>query len=232
MCSFLVSKYKISLSPIYTCFVVFIDESRFLFEKLYKHSSNDPDVNKNRFAELISIVFQPEISILFLPALIAIKTGQLYITELVICAILLCVTQVLVIKYFMKSEERYNRRILYVAAILSFSICSVLMVLIDHNGYYLFISVSFLIISILLAVINVKTKVSIHCSVISLVAMTIALFFWPVGIVFLFLIPLVSWSRLYLKEHTLDQVLLGCFVGIMVSTLVYMLMDTYMNQFF
>ncbi len=180
-------------------------------------------MNRDKIAKLISVILQPEIAILILLILTLIKTGELYIIEFSLCVFLLCIIQLISKRNFMKGSEQEDRKIPYIITILSCIICSTSMLLIDNSGYYLFISVSFLAGSIILALINIKIKVSVHSGVISLVAMTMALFFWPVGILFLSLIPIISWSRLYLGKHTKDQVLLGCFVGIIVTIVLYLM---------
>ncbi|HML05755.1 MAG TPA: phosphatase PAP2 family protein, partial [Methanobacterium sp.] len=43
--------------------------------------------------------------------------------------------------------------------------------------------------------------------------------FGPLGLVFSLIIPLVMWSRLYLKKHTVSQVIMGAVLGLVFTSL-------------
>lgn len=71
-------------------------------------------------------------------------------------------------------------------------------------------------------VITLKWKISGHCTAVTgLVVLTLALFgenLLPLTL----LIPLVAWSRVRLKRHTLSQTIAGAFMGgVIVSSLLY-----------
>ncbi|HJQ30021.1 MAG TPA: hypothetical protein VJ827_11820 [Rubrobacter sp.] len=63
------------------------------------------------------------------------------------------------------------------------------------------------------ALITLLWKASAHCTVAGHAAAAGLLLLGPLGIVFVFALPLVIWSRVALKAHTLPQVLAGAAVG-------------------
>jgi membrane-associated phospholipid phosphatase len=56
-------------------------------------------------------------------------------------------------------------------------------------------------------------KASAHCTVAGHAAAAGLLLLDPLGLVFLLVLPLVLWSRVILKAHTLSQALAGAVVG-------------------
>ncbi len=67
--------------------------------------------------------------------------------------------------------------------------------------------------SVAIAGITLLWKASAHCTVAGHVAAAGLLLLGPLGFVFLLVLPLVLWSRVTLKAHTLSQTLAGAVVG-------------------
>lgn len=66
--------------------------------------------------------------------------------------------------------------------------------------------------------ISLFWKISIHSvGIAGPVAFLIYVFGYP-GLIFLLLIPIIMWSRLYLKRHTLSQVIAGAGLGFILTT--------------
>jgi len=63
------------------------------------------------------------------------------------------------------------------------------------------------------ALITLVWKASAHCTVAGHAAAAGLLLLGPLGLVFLLALPLVVWSRIVLKAHTLQQALAGAAVG-------------------
>jgi membrane-associated phospholipid phosphatase len=72
--------------------------------------------------------------------------------------------------------------------------------------------------TLLVLLISPFWKISIHSvGVAGPVATLIYVFGYP-GLIFIIFIPLVMWSRLYLKRHTLLQVIAGALLGFILTT--------------
>jgi len=67
--------------------------------------------------------------------------------------------------------------------------------------------------------INLYWKISIHSMGVAGQAAALIYVFGPVGVLFALIIPVVMWSRVYLKEHTLSQVIIGATLGFSLTTL-------------
>lgn len=70
----------------------------------------------------------------------------------------------------------------------------------------------------LLLLITTQWKISIHSTAITGLAVLSLYIIGSTAFPFLLSIPLIGWSRLYLKRHTIAQVMAGTFLG---ATLVY-----------
>lgn len=72
-------------------------------------------------------------------------------------------------------------------------------------------------------VISLFWKISIHSVGIAGPVAFLIYVFGYTGLIFLILIPLIMWSRLILKRHTLNQVMAGAFLGfILTSAQIYL----------
>ena len=87
----------------------------------------------------------------------------------------------------------------------------------------LFISLGGIFFSILVfAFINTRVKASIHVASISALIFSFSILYSGVFFLFLFLIPLIAWSRLFLKKHTAEEVLVGGVVGILIPLVIFL----------
>ncbi|MDD1775243.1 MAG: PAP2 family protein [Methanobacterium sp.] len=79
--------------------------------------------------------------------------------------------------------------------------------------------------TLVVLVISLFWKISIHSvGIAGPVAFLIYVFGYP-GLIFLVLIPLIMWSRLILKRHTLNQVIAGAILGfILTSAQIYLVL--------
>jgi membrane-associated phospholipid phosphatase len=68
--------------------------------------------------------------------------------------------------------------------------------------------------TLIILFINLSWKISIHTMGVAETTVVLTYLFGFPGLLFSILIPLVMWSRVKLKKHTISQVLVGCFAGI------------------
>ena len=73
--------------------------------------------------------------------------------------------------------------------------------------------------------LNLHWKVSIHTGALAGAAVSLLVFMGPLALPALALIPLVAWTRLVLRRHTLGQVIAGGIVGASATALTYWLMS-------
>jgi membrane-associated phospholipid phosphatase len=86
-------------------------------------------------------------------------------------------------------------------------------VLLDAPQDLSLLTLSMGLASAVVAGITLLWKASAHCTVAGHAAAAGLLLLGPLGLVFLLVLPLVLWSRVILKAHTLSQTLAGAAVG-------------------
>ncbi len=190
---------------------------------------------KDKIAEIISLVFNPIAFITFMPFLIVYKqTGDgLYALKwelfsvgfIIIGLVLLFIGRIKGTFSDFELSKKEERSIYF------YSIWILALSYVASTFFFkgLFFSISIASIGILIgvilfAVMNKYMKASIHTGVASAFAVTSGLLYGitPAIIVF-FAIPLIGWSRVVLRRHTLREVIVGGVLGIIVVLITFLL---------
>jgi len=74
----------------------------------------------------------------------------------------------------------------------------------------------FLIFLVLLEVINIKVKASVHIASVTIISVGLAVFYRGFFIFLPLLIPILAWARIYEKRHTPREVYAGFLVGLLI----------------
>ena len=189
--------------------------------------------SKKTFAEFISnLAYAPLISI---PAFILINIFILnlydFIVITIICTIFAGLMPILLVLRWLKGKhgndkkidmdipERTERNYPLLMVITSYAIGAVVLYLL--NAPLITTILMFCYFSNTLAVffINLYWKISIHAMGVTGPVVALIYVFGLPGAIFALLIPMVMWSRVYLKEHTLSQVIMGTTLGFSLTTL-------------
>lgn len=86
----------------------------------------------------------------------------------------------------------------------------------------LFIILAAILFSTLIfSFINTRIKASIHVATISALIFALSILYSNVFLLLLILIPLIIWSRVRIKRHTMQEALVGGATGIVVTILFY-----------
>ena len=150
-----------------------------------------------------------------LPACLAILIGGVFLAILPVAPLTLNVLKGNIDVFVSDRKRRpkfYSYAILsYLAGALISHILRVKILTIIHLAYF-FVTLSVMII-------NFKTKISAHASGIA-GPVTYIVFFLGLSYAFLYLILIpVAWARIKLKAHTIQQIILGTIVAIIVTFL-------------
>lgn len=125
--------------------------------------------------------------------------------------------------YIMKRKVTRQYRDALIAIIISSSIFYLLSVLfpdIREVNYAFFGILSLQLLGIIIFLIRFRWKISLHVSILTTL-LTVLVVINARLIALLFLIPIVAWSRVRLKAHTVMQVIMGFVVGLLISLAVY-----------
>lgn len=124
-------------------------------------------------------------------------------------------------------SKREQRPMLYfTGALLSILYLSILFFL--QGPRILFITVLGIMLGILLAsLINIKIKASVHVAVISGLITSLSIVYAGYYLLLLLLIPMIGWSRVKIKRHTVPEVIIGGILGSLLSLIVYLITKFY-----
>jgi len=73
--------------------------------------------------------------------------------------------------------------------------------------------------ALLFLLITLRWKISLHCAAAAILAELLLVYFGAAAAPFALSVPLIAWSRLYLRRHTLAQTVAGAGLGIVILTL-------------
>ena len=110
---------------------------------------------------------------------------------------------------------REQRTLPYLAAIASFGLAFGLIYALLGGGSLAAIMLASTVNGLIVLFINFYWKISAHATGLAgpLAALT-SVYGWPILPLYL-LLPLVDWARVYLKAHTLGQVIVGSLFGLL-----------------
>ena len=188
---------------------------------------------KKSFAEFISyIAYAPMVSI---PAFAIINYFLLNFPDFVVvttvCAFFAGILPVLLVFLWIKSKknngrkmdidipERTDRNYPLLMVIISYLIGVI--ILYEMNAPLITTILMFCYFSNTLIVffINLYWKISIHAMGVAGPTTVLIYVFGPIGALFALIIPVVMWSRVYLKRHTVFQVIIGTTLGFIATAI-------------
>jgi membrane-associated phospholipid phosphatase len=179
------------------------------------------------FAKFISTITHPPL--IAIPTFILINIFLLgFIDSLVIniiclifAAILPILTSLILIKKMdtdIDITDRTKRTLPLFFAVCSYIIGFIILFIIDAPAITTALMLVYFSNTLIILLINLSWKISIHAmGVAGPTAALIYLFGLP-GVIFAITIPLVMWSRVILKKHTLSQVLAGSILGLILTS--------------
>ncbi|BDZ67361.1 phosphatase PAP2 family protein [Methanobacterium ferruginis] len=194
---------------------------------------NKPTLASEKFADFISTVTNPPF--VAIPVFLVINYTLLYggdwlwfsVVSIFFVSILPIITSFL---WIMRNElevdmpRREDRIYPLLLVILSYVLGVVVLYTLGAPQLTTVLMICYLNNTIVVLLFSLFWKISIHAMGIAGPATAIIyLFGWP-GLIFSLLVPLVIWSRLYLKRHTPSQLIMGTFLGYLLTTLqIYLL---------
>jgi membrane-associated phospholipid phosphatase len=111
-----------------------------------------------------------------------------------------------------------------IAGVLGYLVGVILLYLLDAPWPATVLMICYTVVTAAVAVITPYWKISIHtCGVIG-PSLGLAFVFWPVGLLYLLILPPVAWSRYVLKKHTPMQLLMGALLGLVLTLIIFWLL--------
>lgn len=127
-------------------------------------------------------------------------------------------------------SKREQRPLMFFVGIMLASVYT-FSLFIFHAPFILYVlAISSILGIAFVSVINKRIKASVHMAAITALIVPVAISFGQYYLLLLFLIPLVAWSRLATKRHTLREVFVGTTVGGLLSVSIYIIIKVFFNK--
>lgn len=194
---------------------------------------------KISIARVISLLFNPFLILIFLPFFLVYKsssnintsifwTSYSFIFLLVIAQIVLYYVRRKVfsdLDVSVRTQRPLLFKILFIAGIIYISGLYIL-----HAPRVLYVMVFSLLFGVLVAnAINIKIKASLHVATVSALILGLVLGLGADFTFLLLLIPIVGWSRVKLKRHTVSETVVGGVVGSLLLLFIYAFYEIFLN---
>lgn len=120
--------------------------------------------------------------------------------------------------------RREDRTMPLVCGIVCYAVGAVLLYLIDAPWIVTVTMLVYAISTVVVILITTRWKISIHATGVMGPALAITIAYWPWGLVFFLLLPLVAWARYVRRKHTPAQLVGGALEGLIVTGLIFWLL--------
>ena len=205
------------------------------------YMSNNTEANfTEQIAKLISLILDPRVLIAPTAIAVSLKASKSVIISLtwVLLLFLLTAFPIICIIFFKTKKgvftdnqvsNKIQRNNLYLISFIGIAVTLLIMILNKGPKYLITMLVAMFFSSLFAGILNKIIKVSVHMgayvgAVVSLIAS------WGIKVLPLLLfIPLVGWSRIVLRRHTLTEVIIGGTIGLTITSLTFLLLLPFIN---
>lgn len=122
-------------------------------------------------------------------------------------------------KIEMDIPERADRYYPLILVILTYIVGTITLYMLNAPAITTVLMFCYFSNTLILFFINLYWKISIHAMGVAGPSVALIYVFGPFGLIFSLIIPLVMWSRIYLKKHTFSQVVMGALLGLILTAL-------------
>lgn len=188
-------------------------------------------------AKFISTILNPLVVTIFAPYILIYRTtsdSYLALSWTVYTVIYLALLGIFVMisvkkKVFsdMDVSKREQRPLLFFVSLLFSTIYLTSIFLLRAPIILIIFAISVLIGVSFAYIINTRIKASMHVAAITAFAVPVAISYRNAYLFLLLLVPLVGWARLVAKRHSFSEVIVGGFVGGLLSLSIYLTVKTF-----
>ena len=198
-------------------------------------------MNKIKTAKMVSALTQPPIIciplFLIISYVISLENGVLNLNKFIICESLsLAFTSILpmaiillwakIISTDNDISNRQDRYVPLIVGIVSYFVGVLLSLFLNLDNFLTLLLLCYAVNTGVVLLITFKWKISVHTTGISGPIAALILLLGPAGAAIAFIYPIVIWSRVLLKKHTLAQAICGGVQGFFLTVLeMYLFMN-------
>jgi hypothetical protein len=184
-------------------------------------------------ARVLSFIFNPFFLLAPIPYLLVVRETAdpvvaakwTLISFLFLSSVALFVVVAVRLGYFsdLDVSKREHRPLLFLVGLVV-SI-TYLLSLLAFNGplSLIFIAGGILCSIVVFSVINTRIKASIHVASITSLIFAFSVLYGSTFLLLLFLLPVIVWSRVRIKRHTMQEAIIGGTTGILVTGIIYLI---------
>lgn len=186
-------------------------------------------------AQIISILFHPAVLSVVTPALLVLYVPREipYSAYWVFFPIIFVIIVSLFTLYGVKTKlfsdfdvtKRKERGPLYIFVIILTIIYMALLLFLNGPKSLMVLGLGVLIGAVVLEFINKKLKASVHVAAVSAFMCMVALLYGGIFFVVPLFIPVVAWSRIHMKRHTLSEAITGGIIGTVITVLLFLVIE-------
>jgi membrane-associated phospholipid phosphatase len=195
---------------------------------------------KLSLAKIISLIFHPVTAVTLAPFLLIYKTthnfqaASYWTIHLLIFLIFFMIFVVIAVRKKIFSDmdvsKREQRPLLYHVGSSLAVVYFISLFLLKAPFILYFVTIGLIFGIVLFSIINRRIKASIHVATITALILPLAVSYGQYYLLLLFIIPLVVWSRLKTKRHSLSEIFVGGTVGGFLSMSFYYLAKIFLNK--
>jgi membrane-associated phospholipid phosphatase len=191
------------------------------------------------FAKLISFIFNPYFLLLPIPYLLVVReTGDpIYALKWTFLSLFFVFVVILFVLYAIRKGyfsdldvSKREQRFLWFLFVGIVGVFYLLSLIFFEGPVVLWIVAAGILFSVVVfTILNLRIKASLHVAAISSLIFAMSILYGGVFLLLLFLIPLIGWSRIRIKRHTLYETIVGALTGIAITLFFYIIFKVIMG---
>lgn len=202
-------------------------------------------MEKIKIAKIVSTITQPPIIciplFLIISYVISLENGVLNMNKFITCELISFIfTSILpmaiillwakIINTDNDISNRQDRYVPLIVGIISYFIGVLVSLLLNADNFLTLLLLCYSVNTGVVLLITIKWKISVHTTGISGPIAALILLLGPLGAAIAFIYPIVIWSRVLLKKHTLAQAISGGVQGFFLTVLEMYLFMNLLNK--
>lgn len=202
-------------------------------------------MDKIKIAKIVSTITQPPIIciplFLIISYVISLENGVLNMNKFITCELISFIfTSILpmaiillwakIINTDNDISNRQDRYVPLIVGIISYFIGVLVSLLLNADNFLTLLLLCYSVNTGVVLLITIKWKISVHTTGISGPIAALILLLGPLGAAIAFIYPIVIWSRVLLKKHTLAQAISGGVQGFFLTVLEMYLFMNLLNK--
>lgn len=186
-------------------------------------------------AQIISILFHPAVLsvltpiflVLFIPREVPYPAYWVFYPLIFVALVSLFTLYGIRTKLFSDFDVTKRReRGPFYAFVISLSVLYIIFLFLFNGPKSLIVlGLGVLLGAIIMEIVNKKLKASIHVAAVSAFMCTLALLYGGLFLLLPIFIPIVAWSRLHMKRHTMSEAISGGIIGTTITVILFLVIE-------